>query len=237
MLLSESGFELVEHLARQTDIPSLLASFQRLVLAHGMDCYCIGDPSHPEVKRDDRRWGATWPVSWYRRYIEQNHLAHDPVIARLNLSPSSFRWSDTYAGASRKGRWVLEEAAEFGLTDGLALAVQGEGAPGGISIAARHFELSPRQQSGLQLAAYYLHARVAGLRARGQRPAKPSLTPRERECLKWVAAGKTDWEIAQILNISEQTAHSYVQNALIKLGARTRAQAVALALVSFQLSQ
>jgi hypothetical protein len=108
MLLSEGGFELVEHLARQADIPSLLASFQRLVLAHGMDCFCIGDPSHPELRRDDRRWGATWPVLWYRRYIEKNHLAHDPIIARLNHGPVPFRWSDTRAGASRKGLRVLE---------------------------------------------------------------------------------------------------------------------------------
>ena len=87
----------------------------------------------------------------------------------------------------------------------------------------------------MQLAAYYLHARVAALRARGPARAPRVLAPRERECLNWVAAGKTDWEIAQILNISEQTAHGYVQNALSKLGARTRAQAVALALLSSQI--
>src|SRR5665213_1486471 len=52
MLLSETGFELVEHLERQEDIPSLLASFQRLVLAYGLDCFCIGDPPIP-------RCGAT----------------------------------------------------------------------------------------------------------------------------------------------------------------------------------
>jgi DNA-binding CsgD family transcriptional regulator len=237
MLLSETGFELVEHLERQEDIPSLLASFQRLVLAYGLDCFCIGDPSHPEVRRDDRRWGATWPVFWYRRYIEQNHLVHDPIVVRLNRSPTPFRWSETRAGAGREARRVLDEAAEFGLKDGLALAVHAEGSVGGVSIAARHYDLSPRQQAGLQLAAYYLHARVAGLRAKGAPRARRGLTPRERECLNWVAAGKTDWEIAQILSISEQTAHGYVQNALIKLGARTRAQAVALALLSAQILQ
>jgi LuxR family quorum sensing-dependent transcriptional regulator len=50
-----------------------------------------------------------------------------------------------------------------------------------------------------------------------------------------VAAGKTDWEISQILSISEQTVHGYVQNAMTKLGARTRAQAVALAIQSSQI--
>ena len=46
---------------------------------------------------------------------------------------------------------------------------------------------------------------------------------------------KTDWEIAQILNISEQTAHEYVQNAISKLNAATRAQAVAVAMLSRQI--
>lgn len=237
MLLTESGFALVEHLERQKDVPSLVASFQRLVLAHGMDCFCIGDPSHPDVQRDDRRWGATWPVAWYWRYASQNHLSRDPVIARLNRSPTPFRWSDTYLTAGREGRRVLDEAAEFGLKDGLAMAVHGEGSLGAVSIAAGRLELSPQEQASLQFAAYYLHARVAGLRARGSGRSMRPLTPRERECLKWVAAGKTDWEISQILNIAEQTAHGYVQSALSKLGARTRAQAVALALLSSQILQ
>jgi len=237
MLLSEAGFELVEHLERQTSIPSLLASFQRLVLAHGMDCFVVADPSRAEPERDDWLWGATWPVFWYRRYIEQNHLVNDPVVARLNRSPAPFRWSQTFANAGREARRVLGEGREFGLNDGLAVAVHGEAGLGAVSIGARHYELSPRQQASLQLAAYYLYGRLANLRARQASPVRRPLTPRERECLQWVAAGKTDWEIGQILTISEQTAHGYVQNALAKLGARTRAQAVALAMLSAQLAQ
>jgi len=236
MLLTDTGYHLVEHLERQRDAPALLASFQRLVLAFGMDFFCIGDPSHPDVKRDDRRWGATFPVRWYWRYISQNHLAHDPVVARMNRVAAPFRWSDTYAEAGPRARRVLDEAAEFGLRDGLAIPIhRPDGSVIGISIATGTYDLSPRDAVALQMASYYLHARMAALRA--QRPARPgpSLTPRERECLKWVAAGKTDWEISQILNISEQTAHGYVQNALIKLGARTRAQAVAQAMLSAQL--
>jgi DNA-binding CsgD family transcriptional regulator len=89
----------------------------------------------------------------------------------------------------------------------------------------------------LQMSSLYLHARLTALRAEKPVVAGARLTPRERECLSWVAAGKTDWEISQILNISQQTAHGYVQSALTRLGARTRAQAVALALQSSQIPQ
>lgn len=236
MLLTDTGYQLVEHLERQRDAPALLASFQRLVLAFGMDSFCIGDPSHPDMKREDRRWGASFPVGWYRRYIGQNHITHDPVVARMNETSAPFRWAELREHARPRSLRVLDEAAQFGLRDGYAVPIhRSDGSVIGVSIATASYDLSQRDTLALQMASYYLHARLASLRA--QRPVRPgpSLTPRERECLKWVAAGKTDWEISQILNISEQTAHGYVQNALIKLGARTRAQAVAQALLSSQL--
>ena len=84
----------------------------------------------------------------------------------------------------------------------------------------------------------YFHAKFARLRSQSAAPAKVArLTPRERECLSWVASGKTDWEISQILNISEQTTHEYVQNAISKLNATTRAQAVAVAILTRQILQ
>jgi LuxR family transcriptional regulator, quorum-sensing system regulator BjaR1 len=224
MLLTDTGSVLLEHLERQKDSPSLLASFQRLILAFGMDHFCIGDPSNPEVRRDDRRWGATWPVRWYWHYVSHNHFAHDPVMAAMNRAQAPYRWSTTYARASARGRRVLDEASEFGIRDGFAVPIhQPDGRVMGVSIATASYHLTPQDALSLHMASLYLHARMAGLR--GGSPARPAfrLTPRERECLEWVAAGKTDWEISLILSISEQTAHGYVQNALTKLGARTRA--------------
>ena len=56
------------------------------------------------------------------------------------------------------------------------------------------------------------------------------LTPRERECLKWAAVGKSEWEISQILGISEHTSEKHLLNAKSKLGAVNRVQAVAEAI-------
>lgn len=53
------------------------------------------------------------------------------------------------------------------------------------------------------------------------------LTAREREALTWVSEGKSDWEIAVILGLSDTTVRFHVDNARKKLGAVNRAQAVA----------
>jgi DNA-binding CsgD family transcriptional regulator len=61
-------------------------------------------------------------------------------------------------------------------------------------------------------------------------PAARRPTPREREILALLATGATDNEIADILALSPATVQTHVRNAKTKLGARTRAQAVALAI-------
>ena len=55
-------------------------------------------------------------------------------------------------------------------------------------------------------------------------------TTREREILALLATGSTDAEIAGLLGLSPATVQTHVRNAKTKLGARTRAQAVALAI-------
>lgn len=56
------------------------------------------------------------------------------------------------------------------------------------------------------------------------------LSRRENEVLRWVAAGKTDRDIAQILGISPRTVHKHLQRVYAKLGVETRTAAVMRAL-------
>jgi DNA-binding CsgD family transcriptional regulator len=58
------------------------------------------------------------------------------------------------------------------------------------------------------------------------------ITAREGEILGWVAAGKSDWAIGQILHISGKTVNFHVENAKRKLGVGTRVQAVLVAVQS-----
>ncbi|GLK56562.1 LuxR family transcriptional regulator [Methylopila capsulata] len=53
------------------------------------------------------------------------------------------------------------------------------------------------------------------------------LTPREIECLKWASAGKTSSETAIIIGRSVETVRLHLKNAIRKLDACNRAQAVA----------
>lgn len=57
-------------------------------------------------------------------------------------------------------------------------------------------------------------------------PTEGLLSPRELECLSWVAHGKTDYEISIILGCSHAGVRYHVTRACAKLGAVNRAQSV-----------
>lgn len=54
------------------------------------------------------------------------------------------------------------------------------------------------------------------------------LTPRELEVLNWVAKGKTNRDIADILGMSPRTVNKHLEHIFVKLGVETRAAAAAL---------
>ena len=63
-----------------------------------------------------------------------------------------------------------------------------------------------------------------------ERAASPTLTPREIEVMKLVAAGRRDKEIALALSISSQTARVHMKNIFAKLGVSDRTEAMSVAL-------
>ena len=97
--------------------------------------------------------------------------------------------------------------------------------------------LTSRHADLLEMLVPHLH--VALIRAfkgvkKESRKAKtklPALTSREHEVLQWLGTGKTNWEIAQVLRISEHTVKNHVQRILIKLKVNSRAQAVGKGLI------
>jgi DNA-binding CsgD family transcriptional regulator len=83
--------------------------------------------------------------------------------------------------------------------------------------------------NGVHLFAHYFHLRMKSVIAAQPVTAEYDLSPREREVLQWAADGKTAWETAQVLGVSERAIRLYTENAMNKLRAKTKTQAVAIA--------
>jgi DNA-binding CsgD family transcriptional regulator len=165
------------------------------------------------------------PRGWQDAYARRQLHDGNPVIHALGRTTRPFRWSEGGVPAL-KGWKGLNLARELGIADGLAVPTpELAGRLGVMSIGFERFEFSPRESRVLQLLSIVAYERMRGLSAR---PAPPvTLTARERDCLAFVAEGKSDAAIARVLGVSATTVHWHVENAKRKLGAKTRTQAVA----------
>ena len=76
----------------------------------------------------------------------------------------------------------------------------------------------------------YIDPRLTPLLAKGSGDRTGTLSPREREIMGLLSRGLSGEEAAKRLFLSPETVRTHVRNAMSKLGAATRAHAVALAL-------
>ncbi|MEK8051066.1 response regulator transcription factor [Ideonella sp. DXS22W] len=90
--------------------------------------------------------------------------------------------------------------------------------------------LVARQLGGIGMGeAMWLLSLAAAGEATPSRLASAMLTPRETEVLSWVAKGKTNRDVADILGMSPRTVNKHLEHVFEKLGVETRAAAAALA--------
>ena len=99
-----------------------------------------------------------------------------------------------------------------------------------VSLGGEAIEIPPSAPGMISMVSSFAIARAIELKSREKERIKSGLTPREIECLRWAAEGKTEWEISTILHFSEHTADKHLSNASRKLNAANRAQAIALAI-------
>ncbi|WP_198174209.1 helix-turn-helix transcriptional regulator [Mesorhizobium xinjiangense] len=126
---------------------------------------------------------------------------------------------------------VSEVLAEHGLAAFCSLELR----PG-----PRHYHLvlaapaanafRPERLGELQMMSAYVLSRLS--KALSSAGSGEALSDRERECIHWVAQGKTTDEIAVILGLTSNTVNSYLVHAMQRCGARNRAMAVAAAIRS-----
>jgi LuxR family quorum sensing-dependent transcriptional regulator len=190
---------------------------------------CGRIPTHP-VDLETGVWCDTRPPSWAIAYAERRMHRTDPVLAELRRSERAVTWKEVMAQRplAAAQRAVFRLAREHGMRDGLSVPVfDGDGLGGYVGLAGRETTYGDATRTGITVAAVYLHNRLCALRAAERQSA--GLTSREIEILRWIVAGKSDWQIGQILKISSKTVNFHVENVKRKFGVATRIQAVVAA--------
>jgi LuxR family transcriptional regulator, quorum-sensing system regulator BjaR1 len=226
------ALDFIDRIEQQRDIVNLENDFAGLVERNGFHTFIMtrlpsaGSDVEPLVISNK------WPEPWTERYREQSYFADDPVSSWSLTRRRAFRWQDAQkASQSSRAAQINAESRDIGLVDGLGFPIRNSvHCQAVISLGtSERVDMSLAEIALLEIAASYFFLRGQELAERPHQP-KGKLTKREREVLHWCAAGKSTWEIGQILSIAEGTAKLHRSAAIRKLDAMNTTHAVTIAI-------
>ena len=170
-----------------------------------------------------------YPNEWLSIYKQAHFFDVDPVVTHCKTSVLPILWEQkTFANTPK----LWELAQSCGVHLGWTQAVHDfQGVFSMLTLVRSKGEVSPQElyeKAGQVLwLCHAMHAVVAQKYADAPEIKAPSkLTARETEILKWSAMGKTAYEIAAILCLSERTVGFHISSTFKKLGVHNKIQAV-----------
>lgn len=185
---------------------------------------------------------STTPDTLMRDYVEQRIYLDDPwmQLCAMSAEPDALDVDRESAapGSGQKAR-MSRLFRDHGVWRALLVPAYGGHRPGGIVLYARSAMAADwlRRGDGLRQARLLVAVLACHYRPDTDRSAsaelyslRNSLSAREREVLAWLFAGLRTARIAERMGIEEVTVTKHLGSIRRKLGARTREQALAIAL-------
>lgn len=223
----------IDRLSESVDRADLQSTLADAAAAFGLHCFAyLSLPPRPD---DKPLLISTYPTEWTAHYLQSRYERLDPVILQAQHGTEPFEWG-LGAGTltlSKRQQQFFDEAAQFDICSGFTIPIHdGRGPVAAITFAAheRHPAFSrgvERHGEVLQFMALHYHAQVRQKLSGDRIIAGVALSPREFDCLRWAALGKSAGDTADILGIKRRTTVFHLENAKQKLGVRTISQAVA----------
>ena len=179
-----------------------------------------------------------FPEDWEGIIRERGYFFDDPVHVACQKSFTPFTWTDVpqMIVLTPKQQEMLDAAKLVGLSNGFTIPIH---VPGERTASCTFSIRNGREipQETLPMAQYFgCFAFEAARRVAETTPAEkphlrrtPSqskLTRRQLDCVVLAGQGKSDRDIAQILDIGPQTVHQHIEDAKRKYGVATRMQLI-----------
>ncbi|MDQ7246158.1 LuxR family transcriptional regulator [Dongia sedimenti] len=195
-----------------------------------------GDMIPPSIMRT-----RDLPEDFSDLWLHQGFYRIDPAQQLCVRRSVPFVWSHQVDAEEVGGLMLTAEHApvltylrDCRLTCGVTVPIYGTGGGLATVTAVREgpghnfLHHARKELASFALSAQHAHAAVYQSLADEYKTCQAvRLTPRELECIRWVARGKTADDIALILGLSLATAIFHIRNATRKLGAGSRGQAIA----------
>jgi LuxR family quorum sensing-dependent transcriptional regulator len=215
-------------------VDELSGLFYAQIRLLGLTCAASGMVTGPRASSGNPFHFNNWPRAWQMHYTRENYLHIDPLVRYALTSGAPATWTDVVATLPRNdpGRQVCAAAVEYGFLEGMVIPLRnGDGDIGMVTMGGDRPKLTGDEATFLTATASAVFFAAEALEPVARDVAnRGAFTPRELDCIALLSAGLTDAEIAKALGLSRETIVSHMENARRKVGARSRAHLLSLAM-------
>ncbi len=217
----------VQATSTQTDAQNILTQLRELI-PYSSALLALDHNSDFSFQTERQMVVKDQPQGWIDHYFKQEYWKVDHILARIQINDGSISWRENESHIICPD-FAADYQQKLG-REGLSILVKNDTGSTIISLSTDNRPIKAEYQSNLDYIAPHIHE-VFMRKGEYNRFALgfPQLKARELEVLKWAKEGKSNWEIAQILNLSERTIKFHFTNIFQKLNVVNRSQAVARA--------
>lgn len=201
------------------------------IRSFGFSWFALIDDGDIGKDRPDCLMITTYPSSWVDEVISGRLYRDDPVHAASIRSPTGLCWERIceFVSPTQAQLSVLERGRAHGLNAGYTVSFRIPGERGTFFTVARRNArpFTYAEATSVQIiGGIVFQAARKMVEGRAVKAHGALLSPRQIDCVRLIAAGKTEWEIGKILGLSPSTIHEYVEGARRRYGVKTRSQLV-----------
>ncbi|MEQ6250128.1 autoinducer binding domain-containing protein [Sulfitobacter sp. HNIBRBA3233] len=179
---------------------------------------------------------GTYSDAWRQKYLDENFLRIDPVIAGCYQRFNPVDWKEL-DWSSRAARDFRETASAYGVgNQGFSVPIRGPNGQFALFTVNHRCDddtwlvFTEKHRRDLILIGHFFNEKALEFEPDRAPEPSQSLSPRELDAMTLLAIGHSRAQVAQMLSISEHTLRVYIESARFKLGALNTTHAVARAM-------
>jgi len=217
--------------ARSNELNTVFEKVEKIIpISNGLLCQIYKSKNK---KTDFRvRLCSSYKIDkkFFTDYTSTKMIEIDPIIKSSYYSSSPILWIDALRSEFKNNEFT-SFLAKYGMYNGLAYIFRDNNSEWStyLCLGNNNSKIGSPHYLFITHLVPYFHNALKNI-SKLQITRAKNISLRELEVLRWVAEGKTYWEVSKILTISERTVRFHIGNVAEKLNAKNSTHAITKAI-------
>ncbi len=222
-------FDFIRDSRKIRTLDELSDRYGKVVSQFGFNVFLCTDLSGRDGNHCPQHMFGRWNRQWEARYFSRGYFRHDACLKHLAHTNEAFSWEELLRSgcADKVGKRIFDEASEYRAKQGVVVPIRtADNQLSIVVLMGEHADVSDDAIAAIEVASIYFRQCGRDIYNANANIRPTSFSPRQREIIQWLAQGKRNAEIADIMGLSVKTVDNHIDRAKRSRNLTTQPQLV-----------